>query len=141
MARLSKILEQCHNRGWAHCDVCPGNILVKGSQLCLLDFGAALALGQRFPLRRQVRPVWSSPSLLTGKGRVSPTDDVYSLLLLSCYLLSGQTAPVRKDFSRSARALDRPNRLSRRQWHFLQQALECPERVTIQDLAIQALGW
>ncbi|WP_281647497.1 hypothetical protein [Parendozoicomonas sp. Alg238-R29] len=144
IAKLSRILSMCHQRGWAHCDICPANVQLHGSKVWLLDFGASLALGKRYPWQRQVRPAWSSPSLLEGKGRVSPTDDVYSLLLLSGLLLTGQQpfpGPSRTDFSRWSRRLDRPGRLSRRQWHFLQRSLEHPNNLTAQDLAVQALGW
>lgn len=143
VVRLARTLALCHDRGWIHCDICPANVLVNGSQFWLLDFGAALALGQRYPQRRQVRPIWSSPALLAGEGRVSPADDVYSLLLLACYLLTGlpHRELQRKDFYRSARPVITSRCLSRRQWHFLQQGLEHPGSVTLPDLAVQALGW
>ncbi len=155
IGRLGRLLEFCHQRGWAHCDICPENIQSHGSRIWLLDFGASLSLGQAYPWRRQVRPVWSSPALLDGKGRVSPADDTYSLTLLACQLLTGQHPAKRFTAdtsdavpthhaaanSRWARKLQRPGRLSRRQWKFLQDALEHPAGLSAQDLSVQALGW
>ena len=145
IARLARILRACHSRGWIHGDICPGNVQVDGQRVWLLDFGAALALGQHYPWRRQVRPEWSSPALLAGEGRVSERDDAYSLMLLACLLLIGQQppspSPGSAEFRHWARKLHRPSRLSRRQWSFFRRLLEKPDEVKIQDLAIQAVGW
>jgi serine/threonine protein kinase len=35
------LVDQLHNRGWAHCDLKPGNVLLLGDIPVLSDFGDA----------------------------------------------------------------------------------------------------
>ncbi|MCL6271095.1 protein kinase [Sansalvadorimonas sp. 2012CJ34-2] len=139
IARIARLLALCHQKSWVHGDICPGNIQVNGRKVWLLDFGAALPLGKRYPVKRQMRPVWSSPTLINGSGKVSTGDDVYSLMLLGCSLLSGSRRACPK--VHSGCRWQRPGRLSRRQWRFISQGLERPETIHIHDLVTQALGW
>ncbi len=143
IARIARIVHLCHRQGWVHCDICPANIQIQGSQVWLLDFGAALAKGGLYPWCRQVRPGWSSPALKAGQGLVSEADDVYSLLWLAVVLLSHQRPLSLSECAcrRNYRQLQRPRYLSRRQWQFLRRGLEHPGQIAVQDLADQALGW
>jgi len=94
-----------HSRGILHRDLKPENIMIgEFGEVCVLDWGIALALddrySERFPLARDVRvpagtPQYMSPEMAAGDGdRLGVQTDVYLLGAILYEVLEGQ-APHR----------------------------------------------
>lgn len=93
VAQLCRALDYLHARGVVHGDVKPGNILVEGERLVLLDFGVSRALGASSELGVVGSPPYMSPELITG-GAADGRSDLYALGVTLYQLLSG-TVPFR----------------------------------------------
>lgn len=121
-----------HAQGVVHRDLTPGNILVTNDGVPkLLDFG--LTRGAAAPGAPKLHgadhaghtPAYASPELLDGKPP-DPRDDVYSLGILACELLTG-THPFGKlaadEAGRQNLSPKAPPGLSHAQWRTLRSAL------------------
>lgn len=95
LGQIADALDYIHERGIAHCDVKPSNILVAqsfyehGAQL--IDFGSALVIGEKsFPRATRVSASlpWCPPELLTGGAPTAATDE-YSLACTAVEMISG----------------------------------------------------
>jgi serine/threonine protein kinase len=101
---VAQALAVAHERGIAHCDVKPGNILVLsdgpgGSSRCkLLDFGIAKAAGDASrrsgaPFERPFTPAYGAPEQFSAvHGEAGPWTDVYALALVFVELVAGREA-------------------------------------------------
>jgi len=81
-AQVASALQHCHQRGVAHLDVKPANVLVTSGGVCKLgDFGCAVALEEQVEGALGGTPGYQAPELLRGAAPAAAAD-VYSLGLL-----------------------------------------------------------
>jgi serine/threonine protein kinase len=96
--QILEILSYLHERGWLHCDLNPGNILLgDGDRVCLIDFGAAQRIGLppfwQWPLGRHR---FMGPEHLNGRfvvppyRELGPSSDLYQVACLFIFLLTGR---------------------------------------------------
>ncbi|MDH5823003.1 tetratricopeptide repeat protein [Luteimonas sp. RD2P54] len=88
--RICRAVQAAHQRLVVHCDLKPGNVLVRpGGDPVLLDFGIARLLDAEAPGEASAfcTPAYASPELLAGKS-VSVVSDVFSLGILLTELLA-----------------------------------------------------
>ena len=72
----------------AHCDITPGNLLLKHGHIKLADFGVTTILTEETaPYPNPRNTSFTAPPEFCG-GRVYPTSDQYSLAAMYCYLLN-----------------------------------------------------
>lgn len=92
---LLSALEYLHNQQIIHRDLKPGNIMfdADGNPM-LVDFGSVLNRATKVDTTTQgeFSPVYASPEQVSGKGRIGPWTDLYSLAATWYELLTG-TAP------------------------------------------------
>jgi serine/threonine protein kinase len=92
-AALARVLAVLHARSIVHCDVKPSNLLVRGEQIRLIDFGISRYLGE--PLwddyAVQCSPGWAAPEQL----RAVPPTPAVDVFAWGCLLarLAGGTYP------------------------------------------------
>lgn len=101
--QLLDILSTIHAKGWIHCDLNPGNVLL-GQQLFLVDFGACQRIGRPlqwdWPLGRHR---YMGPEHLLGRyekpryQQLGPASDLHQVACLLIYLLLGKE-PFRPPF-------------------------------------------
>ena len=96
LGQIADALDYAHERGIAHCDVKPSNILVSQSfyeyGAMLVDFGSALSIGgESGPSASHVAASlpYCPPELLTGKAPAGATDE-YSLACTAVELITGR---------------------------------------------------
>ncbi|WP_407352696.1 tetratricopeptide repeat protein [Luteimonas sp. R10] len=88
--RICRAVQAAHQRLVVHCDLKPGNVLVRpGGDPVLLDFGIARLLDAETPGEAGsfCTPAYASPELLAGRP-VSVVSDVFSLGVLLAELLA-----------------------------------------------------
>ena len=89
---LLSALEYLHSRQIIHRDLKPGNIMfdADGNPM-LVDFGAALNRATKVDTTTQgeFSPVYASPEQVSGKGKIGPWTDLYSLAATWYELLTG----------------------------------------------------
>lgn len=101
LIKLFKAVEYMHDRGIAHLDLKPQNILVDPSgQPHILDFGAALPFecaGSTTGELNSCRvgtPKYASPEQCGERGTVGAASDVFTLGLIAVEVLHGCSLPV-----------------------------------------------
>jgi serine/threonine protein kinase len=127
--QLGAGLEHAHERGVAHGDLKPRNLLVtREGQLRILDFGAGQTVAHTQSSEHastSVTSAYASCEILEGRA-ADPRDDLYALACICYELLSGahpfaaRPATVARNFDIKA---TRPSGLTGRQWRTLQTAL------------------
>ena len=87
---LARVLAAVHARGVVHCDVKPSNLLVRGRDVRLIDFGIARYVGERCSSDGMVECTrgWAAPEQLRGDA-ATPAVDVFAWGCLLAYLVGG----------------------------------------------------
>lgn len=103
---IARTVGFAHQHLVLHCDLKPGNVLVRADDTpVLLDFGIARLLGESDDGGGHCTPAYASPELLRG-GRVSVQSDVYSLGVLLAEMLGG---PAPRDVARPEAPITAPS--------------------------------
>lgn len=90
--QLLAALAVVHERGLAHVDVKPDNVLLRNGQPVLLDFGSARAIGAKQPAGRPIgTPGYAAPELEAGVP-ISATMDLYGIGVTLFEALAGTPA-------------------------------------------------
>jgi serine/threonine protein kinase len=84
---LAQVLAAVHARGVVHCDVKPSNLLIRGEDVRLIDFGIARHVGQRCGGDGTVECSrgWAAPEQLRAEP-ATPAVDVFAWGCLLAYL-------------------------------------------------------
>jgi len=91
---ICRAVQAAHSQSVVHCDLKPGNVLVRpDGQPVLLDFGIAHLLGDADDAAPFLTPAYASPERLAGRP-ASVVGDVYSLGVMLEALLQPTPAPA-----------------------------------------------
>jgi len=87
---LARVLAAVHARGIVHCDVKPSNLLVRGNDVRVIDFGIARYLGERRGDDGLVQCSrgWAAPEQLRAAS-ATPAIDVFAWGCVLAYLARG----------------------------------------------------
>jgi Protein kinase domain len=87
---LARVLAAVHARGVVHCDVKPANLLVRGEDVRLIDFGIARYVGERFGEDGTVQCSrgWAAPEQLRN-APTTPAVDIFAWGCVLAYLAGG----------------------------------------------------
>lgn len=87
---LARVLAAIHAKGIVHCDVKPSNLLVRGHDMRVIDFGIAQYVGERCEDDGTVRCSlgWAAPEQLSAAA-ATPAVDVFAWGCLLAHLASG----------------------------------------------------
>src|SRR5690606_24521614 len=107
---VCRTVECAHRHMIVHCDLKPGNILVRSDgEPVLLDFGIARGLGSDIEHGGFCTPAYASPELYDGE-EVSAASDVFMRGVVLCVLLAAQRVP--RDRVNRAQSLPAPSQLA-----------------------------
>jgi serine/threonine protein kinase len=89
-AALVQVLATLHARGVVHCDVKPANLLVRGDEVRMIDFGISRYLGEPWwdDHTVQCSPGWAAPEQLSAVPP-TPAADVFAWGCVLAYLAGG----------------------------------------------------
>lgn len=89
-AALARVLAALQTRGVVHCDVKPSNLLIRGHDIRVIDFGISRLVGE--PLWEdqtvQCSPGWAAPEQLRAAAP-TPAVDVFAWGCVLAYLAGG----------------------------------------------------
>jgi serine/threonine protein kinase len=89
-AALARVLTTLHARGVVHCDVKPSNLLVRGHDVRVIDFGISRYVDEP-PLSDRIvecSPGWAAPEQLSA-SLLTPAVDVFAWGCVLAYLAGG----------------------------------------------------
>ncbi|MBF2052267.1 MAG: SUMF1/EgtB/PvdO family nonheme iron enzyme [Candidatus Sericytochromatia bacterium] len=94
-AQLVDALAALHTRGIYHLDLKPDNIVLKGQQPVLIDFGSAKTRQARTQTRYSYTEAYAAPELLMPQASHKPgaATDIYALAVVLYELLRGERPP------------------------------------------------
>jgi serine/threonine protein kinase len=97
-AGLAATLAAVHDRGISHCAVKPSNVLVRDSDVRLIDFGIARWTGERCPTAGmvQISRGWAAPEQLCDVAATSAID-IFAWGCVMAYLSSGRRPFASRD--------------------------------------------
>ena len=80
---ISDAIRSLHDLGWSHADIKPANILIDGGHAYLVDLNSAAPHGELYSEipDRSFTPSFAAWGQVVGRGRVSVSDDLFSLAL------------------------------------------------------------
>ena len=86
-----ELLQSLHKKGVIHNDIRPGNILIDGESIHLIDFGMATNIGDE-PKRKILFSLqYASPELILNQIQIlNSTSDLFSFALVLIQLLNGK---------------------------------------------------
>jgi hypothetical protein len=89
-AQLAQAISHCHERGVAHCDVKPENVVVnkRGSHVTLVDFGLAVETGRTYKEIKGTMP-FIAPEVFSHEGYDPAPLDIWALGVLVLEMLCG----------------------------------------------------
>lgn len=91
---IPQFLELCsmfHKKGIVHNDIRPGNILIDGQAIHLIDFGMATKIGGETDRKILFSLQYASPELILNQLNIlNPTSDLFSFALMLIQLFSGK---------------------------------------------------
>lgn len=87
-AQVAGALAAAHAAGVVHCDVTPGNVMLSGDGVKIIDFGIASTAGEQAEGVVFGTPAYLAPERKSG-GRAHAASDVYGLGLLLYEMLAG----------------------------------------------------
>lgn len=86
-----ELLSQIHLKGIVHNDIKPGNILINGKEIHLIDFGMATKIGEESNRKILFSLQYASPELILNKLHLlDATSDLFSFALVIIQLLHGK---------------------------------------------------
>lgn len=86
-----ELLHQVHQQGIIHNDIRPGNILINGTEIHLIDFGMATRIGEKANRKILFSLQYASPELILNKLHLlDKTSDLFSFALVLIQLLHGK---------------------------------------------------
>lgn len=86
-----ELLESLHTKGIVHNDIRPGNILIDGETIHLIDFGMATRIGEETKRKILFSLQYASPELILNQLQVlNPTSDLFSFALVLIQLMNGK---------------------------------------------------
>lgn len=86
-----ELLSQVHLKGIVHNDLKPGNILINGKEIHLIDFGMATKIGEENNRKILFSLQYASPELILNKLHIlDATSDLFSFALVIINLLNGK---------------------------------------------------
>lgn len=80
---ISDAIGSLHDLGWNHADIKPANILIYGDHAYLVDLNSAAPHGESYSEipDRSFTPSFAAWRQVAGRGKVSVSDDLFSLAL------------------------------------------------------------
>jgi len=86
-----KVLQSVHEKGIVHNDIRPGNILIDGESIHLIDFGMATKIGEETNRKILFSLQYASPELILNQLQIlNSTSDLFSFALVLIQLLNGK---------------------------------------------------
>ncbi len=86
-----ELIQSVHKKGIVHNDIRPGNIIIDGESIHLIDFGMATRIGEETKRKFLFSLQYASPELILNQMHVlNPTSDLFSFALVLIQLLNGK---------------------------------------------------
>lgn len=115
MYKIISALEYCHSMGIIHCDIKPHNILIRGDDVKLCDFGSS-KLSTKKKLPQMVTLWYRSPEILFGSTNYGTEIDIWSCGCILAQMYSNEVLfrgnDIQSQLDKIFEKLDIPNKNS-----------------------------